>query len=90
MAVDGREPERRHTVVVRHVHVRAGAEVWLNQSVAVRAGYGIKNTINSATTLALGGSVKIATYVQLDYAFQILTGHLEDNTTQRVSFNLIF
>ncbi len=71
-------------------HVRAGAEVWLNKSVAVRAGYGIKNTINSATTLALGGSVKIATYVQLDYAFQILTGHLEDNTTQRVSFNLIF
>lgn len=71
-------------------HVRAGAEVWLNKSVAIRAGYGIKNAVNSATTLALGGSVKIATYIQLDYAFQILTGHLEDNTTQRVSFNLIF
>ena len=71
-------------------HVRAGAEVWLNKSVAVRAGYGVKNAINSATTLALGGSVKIATIMQLDYAFQILTGHLEDNTTQRVSFNLIF
>ena len=71
-------------------HVRAGAEVWLNKTVAVRAGYGIKNAINSATTLALGGSVKIATFVQLDYAFQVLTGHLDDNTTQRVSFNLIF
>lgn len=71
-------------------HVRAGAEVWLNKSVAVRAGYGIKNAINSATTLAIGGSVKISTFAQLDYAFQILMGHLEDNTTQRVSFNLIF
>ncbi len=71
-------------------HVRAGAEVWINSSVAVRAGYGVKNGINSATTLALGGSVKIATIIQLDYAFQILAGDLEDNTTQRVSFNLIF
>lgn len=71
-------------------HVRAGAEVWLNKSVAVRAGYGIKNTINSATTLALGGSAKISTFMQFDYAFQLLTGHLKDNTTQRVSFNLIF
>ena len=40
-------------------HVRAGAEVWLNKSVAVRAGYGIKNAVNSATTLALGGSAKL-------------------------------
>ena len=71
-------------------HVRAGAEVWINSSVAVRAGYGVKNGVNSATTLALGGSVKIATIIQLDYAFQILAGDLEDNTTQRVSFNLIF
>ena len=71
-------------------HVRAGAEVWINRSVAVRAGYGVKNGVNSATTLALGGSVKIATIIQLDYAFQILAGDLEDNTTQRVSFNLIF
>ena len=71
-------------------HVRAGAEVWLNKSVAIRAGYGVKNAVNSAATLALGGSVKIAAFVQLDYAFQILTGDLEDNTTQRVSFNLIF
>lgn len=71
-------------------HVRAGAEVWLNKSVALRAGYGVKNAVNSATTLALGGSVKIATFVQLDYAFQILAGDLQDNTTQRVSFNMIF
>ena len=71
-------------------HVRAGAEVWINRSVAVRAGYGVKNGVNSATTLAVGGSVKIATIIQLDYAFQILAGDLEDNTTQRVSFNLIF
>ena len=71
-------------------HVRAGAEVWINKSVAVRAGYGVKNAVNSATTLALGGSVKIATFVQLDYAFQILAGDLQDNTTQRVSFNMIF
>ena len=55
-------------------HVRAGAEVWLNKSVAVRAGYGVKNAVNSAATLALGGSVKIASVIQLDYAFQILTG----------------
>lgn len=70
--------------------VRAGAEVWLSRTVAVRAGYGIKNAVNSATTLALGGSVKIAAFAQLDYAFQVLTGHLEDNTSQRISFNLIF
>lgn len=71
-------------------HVRAGAEVWINKSVAVRAGYGVKNAVNSATTLALGGSVKIATFVQLDYGFQILAGDFQDNTTQRVSFNMIF
>ena len=74
-------------------HVHAGAEVWLNKSIGVRAGYGVKNATNSATTIALGGSAKIpfSTFaLQLDYAFQILTGDLEDNTTQRVSLNLVF
>jgi hypothetical protein len=73
--------------------VRAGAEVWLNKAIAVRAGYGVKNGVNSATTIAFGGSAKIPIsqiHLQLDYAFQILTGDLEDNTTQRFSLNLIF
>ncbi len=75
-------------------HVRVGAEVWLNRSIGLRAGYGLKSGVNSATTIALGGSAKIpvstALALQLDYAFQILSGDFEDNTTQRVSLNLIF
>lgn len=74
-------------------HIHAGAEVWLNQSIAVRAGYAVKSGVSSATTIAVGGSAKIpvsSLSLQLDYAFQILTGDFEDNTTQRVSLNLIF
>ncbi|MCH8296033.1 PorV/PorQ family protein [Candidatus Poribacteria bacterium] len=75
-------------------HVRVGAEVWLNRSIGLRAGYALKSGVNSATTIALGGSAKIsvstALALQLDYAFQILSGDFEDNTTQRVSLNLIF
>jgi len=75
----------------RQAHV--GAEVWLNKVVGVRAGYGAKSGVNSTTTLALGGSARIPIsqiHLQLDYAFQILTGDLEDNTTQRFSLNLVF
>ncbi len=74
-------------------HVHAGAEVWLNRSFALRAGYGVKNATNAATTIALGASAKIplSTHVlRLDYAFQMLSGDFKDNTTQRFSLNLIF
>ena len=74
-------------------HIRAGAEVWLNRVIGVRAGYALKSGVNNATSIALGGSAKIpisGLNLQLDYAFQFLTGELEDNTTQRVSLNLIF
>ena len=75
----------------RQIH--AGAEVWFNQSIGVRSGYAVKSGVNSATAIVVGGSAKIpvsAFNLQLDYAFQILTGNFEDNTTQRISLNLIF
>ena len=70
-----------------------GAELWLNRTIGVRAGYSLRSGVNRATGIALGGSVKLpigALRLQLDYAFQIVTGALADNTTQRVSLNLIF
>ena len=75
----------------RQIH--AGAEVWFSQSISVRSGYAVKSGVNSATAVAVGGSAIIPTSVfnlRLDYAFQIVTGDFEDNTTQRVSLNLIF
>ncbi len=75
------------------IYIRTGAEVWLNKSIAVRGGYGIKNGSNSATTLNFGGSVKLpisSTKLQLDYGLQLLSGNFQDNTTQRFSLNLLF
>ena len=75
------------------IFARAGVEIWVNKAIAIRGGYGIKTSGNSATTLNLGGSVKIpisGTALQLDYGFQLLTGDLQDNTTQRFSVNLLF
>jgi hypothetical protein len=75
----------------RQIH--AGAELWLNKMIGVRAGYSLKSGVNRATGIALGGSVKLpvaALRLQLDYAFQIVTGVLADNTTQRFSLNLMF
>ena len=75
----------------RQIH--AGAELWLNRMIGVRAGYSLKSGVNSATGIALGGSVKLpiaALRLQLDYAFQMITGVLADNTTQRFSLNLMF
>ena len=75
------------------IHIRTGVEVWLNKSIAVRGGYGIKNGSDSATTLSFGGSAKLpvsSTALQLDYGFQLLSGDFQDNTTQRFSINLIF
>ena len=70
-----------------------GSELWLNRTIGVRAGYSLRSGVNRATGIALGGSVKLpigALRLQLDYAFQIVTGALADNTTQRFSLNLIF
>ena len=70
-----------------------GAELWLNRTIGVRAGYSLRSGVNRATGIALGGSVKLpigALRLQLDYAFQTVTGALADNTTQRFSLNLIF
>ena len=75
------------------IYIRTGAEVWLNKSIAVRGGYGVKNGSSSAGALSLGGSAKVpigGTALQLDYGFQLLSGDLEDNTTQRFSLNLLF
>ena len=74
-------------------YIRTGAEVWLNKSIAVRGGYGVKNGSGSAATVSLGGSAKVpigGTALQLDYGFQLLSGNLQDNTTQRFSLNLLF
>ena len=75
------------------IYIRTGVEVWLNQSIAVRGGYGLKNGSNSATTLSFGGSAKLPiskTSIQLDYGFQLLSGDFQDNITQRFSVNLLF
>ena len=75
----------------RHSHI--GAELWLNKMIAVRTGYSLRGGVNRATGIALGSSVKLpvaALRLQLDYAFQIITGVLADNTTQRFSLNLMF
>lgn len=75
----------------RHIH--AGAELWLTPAVGVRAGYSLDSGVNSATSIALGASAKVpvaAVRIQLDYAFQMVTGILADNTIQRFSLNLMF
>ena len=75
------------------IHIRTGVEVWLNKSIAVRGGYGVKNGSSSAGTVNLGGSAKVPiakTALQLDYGLQLLSGNLQDNTTQRFSLNLLF
>ena len=74
------------------IYIRTGMEVWLNNSIAVRGGYGVKNGGSSATTLSFGGSAKLpisGTTLQLDYGFQLLSGNLQDNITQRFSLNLL-
>lgn len=74
------------------IYIRTGIEVWLNKSVAVRGGYGVKSGSSSATTLSFGGSAKLpisGTALQIDYGFQLLSGNFQDNTTQRFSLNLL-
>jgi len=74
------------------IYIRTGMEVWLNNSIAVRGGYGVKSGGSSATTLSFGGSAKLpisGTALQLDYGFQLLSGDFHDNTTQRFSLNLL-
>ena len=74
------------------IYIRTGIEVWLNKSIAVRGGYGVKNGGSSATTLSFGGSAKLPisdTALQLDYGFQLLSGNFQDNITQRFSLNLL-
>ncbi|RKU19410.1 hypothetical protein C6503_08030 [Candidatus Poribacteria bacterium] len=75
------------------IYIRTGIEVWLNKSIAVRGGYGLKNGSDSATTLSFGGSAKLpvsSVALQLDYGFQLLSGDFQDNITQRFSINLLF
>lgn len=75
------------------IYTRAGVEIWVNKAIAIRGGYGMNSGGNSATTFSLGGSAKIpisSASLQLDYGFQLLTGDLQDNTTQRFSVNLLF
>ena len=75
----------------RHVH--AGAELWLNRTIGIRTGYSLRSGVNRVTGIALGASARLpvaAFQLQLDYGFQIVTGTLADNTTQRFSLNLMF
>ena len=75
------------------IYTHGGVEMWVNKAIGVRGGFGIKNGGNSATTISLGGSVKIpvgGTALQLDYGYQLLTGDFHDSTTQRYSINLLF
>lgn len=75
----------------RHIH--AGAELWLSRTIGIRTGYSLKSGVNRATGIALGASARLpisAFRFQLDYGFQVVTGTLADNTTQRFSLNLMF
>ena len=75
------------------IYIHTGVEVWLNKSIAVRGGYGLKNGSGSATTLSFGGSAKLpvsSVTLQLDYGFRLLSGDFQDNITQRFSINLLF
>ncbi len=75
------------------VTTRGGVEIWINNAIAVRGGFGMISDDNSVTTVNLGGSAKVpigGTALQLDYGFQLLTGDLQNNTTQRFSINLLF
>ena len=75
------------------IYTRTGIETWVNKNIAIRGGYSMTNRGNPATALSFGGSLKFAissAALQLDYGFQLLTGDLEDNTTQRFSVNLLF
>ena len=90
----------KNTLAIAEVNVRDGVvttrgaiEIWITNALAVRGGLGIINDTSSATTLNLGGSAKVpigGTALQLDYGFQLLTGELQDNTTQRFSVSLLF
>lgn len=74
------------------LYIRTGIEVWLNTSVAIRGGYGVKSGDGSATTLSFGGSAKLPisqTTLQLDYGLQLLSGDFQNNITQRFSLNLL-
>lgn len=74
------------------IYIRTGMEIWLNNSIAVRGGYGVKSGGSTATTLSFGGSAKLpisGTTLQLDYVFQLLSGDFRDNATQRISLNLL-
>lgn len=75
------------------LYTRIGVEMWVNPTIGVRGGYAMIVGGNAANTINLGGSAKIpigGTTIQLDYGFQLLTGDLQDNTTQRFSVNLLF
>lgn len=75
------------------LYTRIGVEMWVNPTIGVRGGYAMIVNGNAANTINLGGSAKIpigGTTIQLDYGFQLLTGDLQDNTTQRFSVNLLF
>jgi len=73
--------------------IHAGAEAWIQKSIGLRAGYGTKSGVGSSSSISLGASVKIPisnAALQLDYAFQIITGELEAKSSHRISTNVIF
>ena len=73
--------------------IHVGAEAWIQKSVGLRAGYGAKSGVGSSSSIALGASIKIPisdAAVQLDYAFQIITGDLDAKSAHRISTNVIF
>ncbi len=75
------------------IYTSSGIEIWVNKAIAIRGGFGSKNTGNSATTFNMGGSAMLpisGTALQLDYGIQLLTGDFQNNTTQRFSLNLQF
>lgn len=70
-----------------------GAEVGIHEVFTVRGGYTTKSGVNSSSNISFGASLIVpiqSISLRLDYAFQIITGELQDSTSHRISTNLFF
>lgn len=70
-----------------------GAEVGVHESFTIRGGYVTKNSVSSSSNISLGASWILplkSIELRLDYAFQMLMGELQDNTSHCISTDLVF
>lgn len=75
------------------LELHAGTEIGVHESLTIRGGYTTKSSVNSSSTISFGASVILPIQsigLRLDYAFQMLMGDLQDNTSHRISTNLFY